>query len=390
MPWRSRLIASTRSSRSVVSVACWASTSRSSSSARRLTAPSRSRSRRSRSSSVLDRRRRRAAPRPASISASAATASGSTSSISRISWAMSVSRRLAPSKRSSARAASSRAAPIASSAARAARSASASAFSASARRSAAARRAVFGGFDLADQRAALLGKGRRRVFERRRAPAWPRRCAVSSVAIWPTAPSLRSLQSCALGGDRGEAAVGKLGFARERLRFGAHFGEHARACRDLAADVGELALRDRRPAAAPRARSRLRRAGRDASSRLAVSRALGLGQRGKARGVAARLALGGMACASRALSASRCASRRALRAAVSASPAAQARLRAASTRAALVSASLRAVGKFGIDIGEAVALRRAGAPRRSAHSRRRQSRPSARGRLRARPAAGRA
>ena len=47
MPWRSRLMASTRSSRSVVSVVCWVSTSRSSSSARRLTAPSRSRSRRS-------------------------------------------------------------------------------------------------------------------------------------------------------------------------------------------------------------------------------------------------------------------------------------------------------------------------------------------------------
>ena len=49
MPWRSRLIASTRSSRSAVSEPCWVSTSRSSSSARRLTAPSRSRSRRSRS-----------------------------------------------------------------------------------------------------------------------------------------------------------------------------------------------------------------------------------------------------------------------------------------------------------------------------------------------------
>ena len=52
MPWRSRAIASTRSSRSVVSVVCWVSISPSSSSARRLTAPSRSRSRRSRSSSV--------------------------------------------------------------------------------------------------------------------------------------------------------------------------------------------------------------------------------------------------------------------------------------------------------------------------------------------------
>ena len=52
MPWRSRLIASTRSSRSVTSVVCWVSTSRNSSSARRLTAPSRSRSRLSFSSSA--------------------------------------------------------------------------------------------------------------------------------------------------------------------------------------------------------------------------------------------------------------------------------------------------------------------------------------------------
>ncbi len=52
MPWRSRLIASTRSSRSLPRFACWASTSRSSSSARRLTAPSRSRSRLKRSRSA--------------------------------------------------------------------------------------------------------------------------------------------------------------------------------------------------------------------------------------------------------------------------------------------------------------------------------------------------
>ena len=59
MPWRSRLMASTRSSRSVVSAVCWASTSCSSSSARRLTAPSRSRSRRSfsRLSSISAQRR---------------------------------------------------------------------------------------------------------------------------------------------------------------------------------------------------------------------------------------------------------------------------------------------------------------------------------------------
>ena len=82
-----------------------------------------------------------------------------------ISRAMSVSRRLAPSKRSSARASSSRAALAASSAARASRSASASAFSASCRRSAQARRSALGACDLGDQRRALLGEDLRRVFE---------------------------------------------------------------------------------------------------------------------------------------------------------------------------------------------------------------------------------
>ena len=89
-------------------MACWASTSRSSSSARRLTAPSRSRSRRMRS-------------RLASTSATAGSALSGLMSAScrdfrgldlehsRISWATSARRRLPPSKRSSARAACSRA-----------------------------------------------------------------------------------------------------------------------------------------------------------------------------------------------------------------------------------------------------------------------------------------
>ena len=75
MPWRSRLIASVRSSRSVTRLVCCASTSRSSSSARRLTAPSRSRSRRS-----LSSRSSTAATSgsvsPGAISASAATLRG--------------------------------------------------------------------------------------------------------------------------------------------------------------------------------------------------------------------------------------------------------------------------------------------------------------------------
>ena len=92
MPWRSRLIASMRSSRSVTRLACCASTSFSSSSARRLTAPSRSRSRRSLSSRSSTAATSGSAS-PGAISASAATSAGSVSSISRISCAMSAVRR---------------------------------------------------------------------------------------------------------------------------------------------------------------------------------------------------------------------------------------------------------------------------------------------------------
>ena len=81
MPWRSRLIASTRSSRSVIRPLCWASTSRSSSSARRLTAPSRSRSRRQRSR-LLSTSAMSGSDAPALSSASRTTSAGATSSTS--------------------------------------------------------------------------------------------------------------------------------------------------------------------------------------------------------------------------------------------------------------------------------------------------------------------
>ena len=106
---------------------------------------------------------------------------------------MSVSRRLAPSKRSSARASSSRAALAASKAARASRSASASALSAAARRSAQARRAA-SALATSPIRAlrfsakicgAFSSSARSRLASAMR---W------SSVAIWLCAPSRRSIQ----------------------------------------------------------------------------------------------------------------------------------------------------------------------------------------------------
>ena len=109
MPWRSRLIASIRSSRSVERLVCCVCTSLSSSSARRLTAPSRSRSRRSRSSRAsISATSGRSAP-GLTLGQLGDRRAARTSSISRISWRCRATLRLAPSKRSSARAASSRA-----------------------------------------------------------------------------------------------------------------------------------------------------------------------------------------------------------------------------------------------------------------------------------------
>ena len=333
MPWRSRLIASTRSSRSAVSVVVLgldlaqfllgAQVDRAEPLA--VAAQPFELAPRSRATSGSARPARcRRAPRPPA---------GSTSSISWISWAMSASRRLAPSTRSSARAGF-----LAGGAQRFERGAGGAV--GLGERVLGLGQAVgggaaggFGGFDLADQRAALLGEGPRRVFERARS-AWPRRCASSSVAICARRARAALAPGLPVGGDRREAAVGELGLARERLRFGAHLGEHARACR-----------RCRRATAASwPSRSA---AGGSAASACSASRLAGLrfvAARGQARlaprpaprcARASRLASrSAAACASRAAVGLALRARAsASRAAASAAPAAARSACAASTRA---------------------------------------------------------
>ena len=109
---------------------------------------------------------------------------------------MSVSRRLAPSTRSSARAASSRAAPSASSAARTARSAGGERVLGLGQTVGGGAAGGFGG--LRPRRSARGASPRRSPARRRatRARCLASALRVSSVAIWAAARSLRSLQAC--------------------------------------------------------------------------------------------------------------------------------------------------------------------------------------------------
>jgi hypothetical protein len=224
--------------------------------------------------------------RSGSMPASAATPSGSHSSISWISWAMSVSRRLAPSKRSSARAASSRAAPSASSAAgRPGR-----------RRPSAILglgQAVGGGARVAsaawtlDQRR-RFSEDRRRIGERARS-AWPRRCGCPSVAIL----------AMARRGGRSRPAVVTDGVERRSASsacapapaFGAHSASRALAF-DLGADVGELSFQS---ADGGSSASRSGYRGGLASSRPATSRVLA-SVRAEMRAVLRAISRSAMAC----------------------------------------------------------------------------------------------
>ena len=314
---------------------------------------------------------------------------GSISSISRISCSMSARRRLAPSKRSSARAASSRAAPMASSAARASRSASACAVSACGELvgGGAARR--FRGLDLADQRACASPRRPRARRRGLRARSWPPRTRVSRVAICEAAPSLRSLQPSRSAADLHKPPRRELRLARQRLRLGAHLGELRAVGLDLAAHVGELRLDLGGGRQSASARSASPRAVA-ASSRLAGEPGFRLGQRREPRRVAAGLALGvGMLVRARP----------ALRAAARAScrghrlrprPRRAPRLRRLATAARLASTSLAHDPAIRPRCRRGGSCRRGAAPRRSARWRRPRSRPSARGRHRARRAAGRA
>src|SRR6478735_3297333 len=187
---------------------------------------------------------------------------------------MSVSRRLAPSTRSSARAASSRATPSASSAARTARSVAASAFSASARRSAQAALFFEHGRRIGERSPLLLGLGAAGV-ERR---------DLGDGAVAAVAPGLP------VGADGAEAAVGELGFARQGLRLGANLGELRALALDLGANGGELAFQ------IGGWRQLGKRAFGDTKAGLGFVPAgaepgLGFGQGGDARGVACHLAL---------------------------------------------------------------------------------------------------
>ena len=248
MPWRSRLIASVRSSRSVTRLACCASTSFSSSSARRLTAPSRSRSRRSLSSRSSTAATSGSAS-PGAISASAATCAGSVSSISRISCAMSAGaplRGLEPllgarlarcARRPSPRA---RHAPPC----RPRRARSRRRRAGRRLRAARPRRCSTS----CDQRAALLGEGGRRAFER---GALGLRVALPLLQrgdLAGRAALRRPFHSARFGRDRGEALRAQLGLARERLRFAARFGQHRALGGDLAARFRQLVFQLRRRA----------------------------------------------------------------------------------------------------------------------------------------------
>ena len=123
----------------------------------------------------------------------------------------------------------------------AARSVSAITVSAAASASAATRRALLGGFDLVDQRAALLGEQRRRVVELGALGGDFGDAGLDGRDLRGRA-LLAVLPFVALGEDRLHAAVGEFGLARQRLRFGAHLrGEPAMAV-DVGANGGELRL----------------------------------------------------------------------------------------------------------------------------------------------------
>ena len=111
----------------------------------------------------------------------------------------------------------------------------------------------FGGFDLADQIAALFGEELRRIGKlgallRRLLRARLEGRDLGGGVVAALAPAV------AFGADGLEPAVGKLGLARERLRLGAHLGERAALVRRSRREQRRAWLRDRRRAAARRAR----------------------------------------------------------------------------------------------------------------------------------------
>src|SRR6516164_1422950 len=199
MPWRSRRIASIRSSRSAVSLPCCPSISRNSCSARRFTEPSRSRSCLMRSilpsTSAIEGN-----CASGLISATSATAAGSTCKISWISCSISASRRRARGFVGFAELALG--------------------FGQTVGRGAPCQR---GGFDLADQTLPLGGKLLRRIGE-----FIPFRIGLVGAPTERGDLRRRIVAALAPGsplvGDRREPVLGELRFARDRLRLAANFG----------------------------------------------------------------------------------------------------------------------------------------------------------------------
>ena len=231
--------------------------------------------------------------------ARSATSAGSTSSISRISCATSASRRLAPSKRSSARAGFlARGAHRLERGARGAVGVGERGLGLGQPVGGGAARG-FRGLDLADQRAALLGEQPR---------ARLRALARSVLASLDARFERRDLRGGAARGARSRPARSAAMAARRRSASSASRASACASARtsastralafDLAAHGGELLLElgGRRAARRARASASLR-----AARRLVAARGqprLGLGERREPRGVAARLALGrGMAIA---------------------------------------------------------------------------------------------
>ena len=315
MPRRSRLIASTRSSRSVTSVPCWVSTSRSSSSARRLTAPSRSRSRLSLSRSLRPPRCRAAACPPRSRRAprvSPARSPGSRGFRRRGRRAGASPPRAAP-----LRAPRLRVPPRGRHGRRVRRGRPRRARSHPRQRSAAVRRALSAALDLGDQRTALRLELGRRIDER----------SMLGPGLVEARLDGRDLRRGAfpplgpgrgLGGDRGKAALGNLDLAGERLGFGAHLGEPNAVGGDgrrgyrraAASDAAEGARSSSASAAAARASC--------VSASVVVTRACASAS-AERREVMRLSSRSAAAWRSRAASASRWAARQRLRAAFSAS-----------------------------------------------------------------------
>ncbi len=273
-------------------------------------------------------------------SATSAALAGSTCRISRISCSISASRRLAPSWRSSPRAASARASPTASSARRAALSASARSVSAAASAIGGGAALGGGGFDLADQRLPLAFEFLRRIdqfgaFVRRLVGALRKRGDLRRGIVVAVVPFL------ALGGDGAQPVIGKLGFARDRLRLAAHFGAGSALARDgrvdrgkLAFDVGGVRQGDERLLLSRRKRARSRRAPAPIRCRASWSAEMRAALRLISRSAAA--------CCSRAASVVCWVSRQRARACVSVAAAAASAASAASTTPRLLSTSARA------------------------------------------------